>query len=153
MSQAWIRLSLAHASEGGPCKQALDAARQCMNVAPEYHVPYILLGLLLFQCEDFAGAEDALSYAAYTLNTDEHIAFFLLGQVLWKREDYELAEEAFRQASEIDPEDHATYSALGNVLLKRKDLAGAGEAFSQASLYDAEDEDPLAKIHVLLNDE
>jgi tetratricopeptide (TPR) repeat protein len=110
--------------------QAIDAYREMLAVDPGYEFARIMLGNLLAEAGDHAGAARELQRLV-ELNPDHADGWFNLGFLHDKADDIAQAERCFRRAVQLKPSLDRAWYGLGLVLIRDGRLEEAVDALKQ----------------------
>jgi tetratricopeptide (TPR) repeat protein len=120
--------------DAGQYAHALELSRELVGQFPDWDVPWLLQGIILYEMKRFDEGEQVLHETIRTVSPEGlgH-AYAQLGHLHKQRGNYNEAEKWYRKAAELRTDDAAAEIFLGSVLFDRGDLAGAEEAYRRAS--------------------
>jgi tetratricopeptide (TPR) repeat protein len=111
-------------------EQAIEIYRRMLVLDPSYDEARIMLGNLLADAGDWAGAAQELERLAQ-VNPDNADGWFNLGFVHDKTDSIAEAERCFRRAVQLRPTHDRAWYGLGLVLIRAGRLEDAVEALKQ----------------------
>ena len=108
----------------GAWRSALQTYERMIEVNPEWHVPHVGRGRVLWHFRRYAEAEQAFDTAC-ALSGGATSAWHWLGRSAWRRGDFEAAHRAWTRAVDENPNEAGGWYGLAQLEARRGDAARA----------------------------